>query len=60
MTSWAWHGCTSAVPGPSSSLFLSPVVWMSLLLVAAGILCWPAREDDDAAAVVEPEPAAVP
>ena len=46
--------------GALSSLFLSPVVWVSLILVAAGILCWPAREDDEAAAEVGPEPAAVP
>ncbi|GEK23334.1 S24/S26 family peptidase [Cellulomonas xylanilytica] len=37
--------------GALSSLFLSPIVWVSLLLVAAGILCWPAPQDDD-----EPDP----
>ena len=46
--------------GALSSLFLSPVVWVSLILVAAGILCWPARQDDEPAADVEPEPAVVP
>jgi len=46
--------------GALSMLFLSPVVWVSLILVAAGILCWPARQDDEPAADVEPEPAVVP
>ena len=40
--------CTSAGPA-RSLLFLSPVVWLSLLLVAAAVLCWPSTRDDEEA-----------